>query len=257
MTFVLYGFYIIAKSLVFFRANSKNMRVGLFKTYSYNDILSVELYSSIPSKFMFFIFYEKGLTIHLKNNKKIHLKETYYSNFWKIRLYLDNKFNKKQLQESKPVDKSRINITNKTIATPFYIFGNRILMSIAVIATFILLIDLCTTSYLNPGYFIFSMGTFLFLLLFTTQMDYIESSKNYIVIKNLINPFVKKIIPTKDIAHTSKETVGGGKNKKTFIILHTIYHKKFKVSIDFISLKREGNIIEQIKKLDIPYRDYT
>lgn len=162
MAFVLYGFYIIAKSLVFFRANSKNIRVGPFKTYNYNDVLSIDLYSSVPSKFMFFTIYEKGLTIHLKNNKKTHLKETYYSNFWKIRLFLDNKLGKKQVQESKPIENSRINITNETTPIPFYIFGIRILMATAVITTLILLIDLCTTNYLDPGYFLFSIGTFFF-----------------------------------------------------------------------------------------------
>ncbi len=60
----------------------------------------------------------------------------------------------------------------------------------------------------------------------------VEGSKNYIIIKNLINPFVKKIIPTNDITHTTKETVGGGRNKRTFIIIHTVYHKKYKVTID-------------------------
>ena len=257
MAFVLYGFYIIAKSLVFFRANSKNIRVGLFKTYNYNDVLSIDLYSSVPSKFMFFTIYEKGLTIHLKNNKKIHLKETYYSNFWKIRLFLDNKLGKKQVQESKPIENSRINITNKTTPIPFYIFGFRILMATAVITTLILLIDLCTTNYLDPGYFLFSRGTFFFTLLFTFNMGYIESSKDYIVIKKLINPFIKTVIPIEDITYASKEIIRGGRSRTTLIIIHTIYHKDFKIPIDFISLKREKNIIKQLKKLDIPYNDYS
>lgn len=257
MAFVLYGFYIIAKNLVFFRANSKNIKVGPFKTYNYNDVLSIDLYSSVPSKFMFFTIYEKGLTIHLKNNKKIHLKETYYSNFWKIRLFLDNKLGKKQVQESKPIENSRINITNKTTPIPFYIFGIRILMATAVITTLILLIDLCTTNYLDPGYFLFSIGTFFFTLLFTFNMGYIESSKDYIVIKKLINPFIKTVIPIEDITYASKEIIRGGRSRTTLIIIHTIYHKDFKIPIDFISLKREKNIIKQLKKLDIPYNDYS
>ncbi|MCL5245788.1 hypothetical protein M4I21_08215 [Cellulophaga sp. 20_2_10] len=233
------------------------MRVGLFKTYNYNDVLSVDLYSNVPSKFMFFTIHEKGLTIHLKNNKKLYLKETYYSNFWKIRLFLDNKLGKKQVQESKSLENSRINITNKTTPIPFYIFGIRILMATAVLATFIFLIDLCTTNYLDPGYFLFSIGTFLFMLLFTFNMGYIESSKNYIIIKKLINPFIKTVVSIEDITYASKEIIGGGRNRTTLIIIHTVYHKDFKIPIDFISLKREENIIKQIKKLEISYRDYT
>ncbi|EWH15208.1 hypothetical protein KLA_01575 [Cellulophaga geojensis KL-A] len=257
MAFVLYGIYMIVKSLIFYRVDSKNIKIGIFKTYTYNEVKSIELHSSVPSKFMFFTIYEKGLTIHLKNNKKIYLKEAYYTNFWKLRLHLDNTFGNKQIKISKPVTNSTIAITNKTTSIPFYITLVKIIILIALTSSIILLLDLFITNYLDPGYFIFSTGTFLFLLLFTTQMGYIESSKNYIIIKNLINPFVKKIIPTNDITHTTKETVGGGRNKRTFITIHTVYHKKFKVTIDFISQKREKNIVKQFKKLAIPYKDYT
>lgn len=257
MAFVTYGIYYALKSLIFYRANAKNIKIGIFKTYTYNEVKSIELHSSVPSKFMFFTIYEKGLTIHLKNNKKIYLKEAYYTNFWKLRLHLDNTFGNKQIKISKPVTNSTIAITNKTTTIPFYITLVKVIILIALTSSIILLLDLFITNYLDPGYFIFSTGTFLFLLLFTTQMGYIESSKNYIIIKNLINPFIKKIIPTNVITHTTKETVGGGRNKRTFIIIHTVYHKKYKVTIDFISFKREKNIIKQINKLEIPYSDYT
>ncbi|WP_158976215.1 hypothetical protein [Cellulophaga sp. L1A9] len=86
-------------------------------------------------------------------------------------------------------------------------------------------------------------------------MDYIESSSDYIIAKNLVIPFKKKIIPIELIKTITRKEIGSGRSHRTLLIIQIVDHKDYKINIGLIGKKRTKNILKQIRKSKISFND--
>lgn len=258
--FVLYGLIKIVSNLIPFKIDTQKIRYGWFKTYPLSDINEMTLYDYATTKMFFIPFPEQAVTLVFDDGQKVSFKDNYYTNLWKLRFFLERKIIEK---ESIPTFnyKTKFNdvvIENKTSSIPIYI---KVLPYVALLSliSFITLISYAIIKGdFKTDYIMLNFAfLFLYLIMFGMGTYYIESSKSYIVVKSLGFLFYKKAIPINQITHIEKRIVGGGRSSRTILSIHTVYHKVFRFSIDFISMKREDNMINQFKKLGIKYYDYT
>lgn len=254
MVFVIYGIYKFISSSSFFEVNEKGIKKGrLF--YTYDEILRVDLYALVKGRFFLLSMPEEGIIIYLKNGKTISFKESYNTNFWKIRWFLDQKFHQgKDVSDfSLQTDYQHIEATHKSLPIPISAKIIRVLLIISITVFVVSLIDLAFFGFLKvPEFILLSLLSSFLLLITSSNSAYFERTDKHLIIKSVYLPF-KKVIPVNHINSITKK-----KENKTIIYeIHTIYHKKIKVSMMNSKMKREEDSINKIKELDITFHNFT
>jgi len=235
------------------------LKIGLRTKVSYDQIQNIKLYDVIESRFLFIPMYDQGLSITFKDGKKTTLKDNYCKNLWQIRWFLEKRFieNKTSFTFDYSMDFTCTGAMN--ITTPKSLFTKSIpsLLNSLLISFITTLILSLYGLEISPWYPIISFLGLMILVIFSAKAFYIESCDNGLFIKNLgFSRFNKKI--SLDLIKNIKiKQQGGGRNRSTVLIIHTIFHRDYKHPIDSINYDRAKNIIQQIKKLNINFEDHT
>lgn len=257
ISFIIYSIYYIIKAFTHLKIEKDFIKCGLNSKYNYNEVKKVELYDIKDYRFLFFPMKKECLTIIFEDGKKIMLEDNYYKNLWKIRWILENKVIKRNhlFDFNFNIDFYCNEITNKTTIISPFVRLTPYLFYFSLISFITNIILIYFDMYTNGFLLVISFLGLMALVIFHRKSYYMESCDKGIYIKNLVFKHLNMKISLNQIENIKLKTIGGGRNKTTFLIIHMNYHKDYQFVIDHINYDRTENIIHQIKKLNIDFYD--
>ncbi|QCE43032.1 hypothetical protein [Psychroserpens sp. NJDZ02] len=257
IAFVVFSMFYTFKQLTYLSVHTNYIKTGFFTKYKYQDIASITLYDHTKYRFLFFPMVEACLTITLNNGKKIVVQDNYCANLWKLRWFLENRFIKNNTAFNFNFKPNFDCNTNLNTTSPITLV-TKALPFILVLAL-VTLISSSLAAYCNidhAEWFIITSALCVFILLIiAARSNYIESCDKALYIKNLVFKKQKTPLALDQINHIELKLISHGKGSTTQLIIHMVYHKVYRFSVDDLKQERLQNMISQLNKLNIRFQD--
>lgn len=256
--FILYGVYYTVRSFTYLKAGIDFITLGFNTKYNYREISKFELYDYKDYRFLFFPIKQECLTIIFEDGKEVKLEDNYYTNLWKLRWILENKLirNNHSFDFDFNLDFDCQRVINKTVPISSFVKLTSYLLYFWLLLFSINIILILFDNYSYIILLLISLFVIMALVYFCRNSYYLESCDIGIYVKNLVFRNVKIKINLNQIESISIKTMGGGRSKRTFLIIHMVYHRNYKFSVDLINKGRIENIIHQVRNLNVSFYDH-
>ncbi|QXP58691.1 hypothetical protein [Olleya sp. HaHaR_3_96] len=257
IAFVVFAMYYTLKQLTYLSVHKDYIKTGFFTKYNYQDIASITLYDYTTYKFLFLPMVESCVTIILKNGKQIVVQDNYCANLWKLRWFLENRF----INNNTTFDfnfKTNFDCnTNGNTTSPIPLLTKA--LPFILLLALVTLVSSSIAAYFNiehSQWLIISSALCVFILLIiATRSNYIESCDKGLYIKNLVFLKQKTPLALAQINHIELKQIRHGKGSSTQLVIHMVYHKVYRFSVDALKQERLQNMISQLNKLNIRFQD--